>query len=354
MRGSDIRGIFLASLGHMVRRRATLVGLGGLILLLSIPAVTSYSELRDLRHFRRLAMTAEIDPVTGLICDKGREPEFCRSVPRPPEAQAELSDAERRVIGERMRPVAIEQFTALEKAAERELTARATAKTRAKSLGTLFGVVFAILLGATLIGAEWRWGVWRQQLPRQPQRGLLLAGKFAALWATVALVATAAFSAVLMVDLVMRLNTGIDATNGPALADVTGQLAKAQLSLVAYASFAGTAATLFRSSLAGLAGPLFLLGADGWLTRRPSFFRHILPAQQVVALMPPEFNRNTPDGTVWWQPTAGSRCEQYVCFADYLPLIPSSRAVLVLTAWIGAVALLTGVRLYSQDLGGQT
>ncbi len=346
----ELRGVFVASAGYMFRRRATWLVLAGLVLVLSVPAVSSYGQLRDLRHFRRLAEKGEINPDLPAVCDPEGDG-LCWGISEAGPPDRVLTDAERRDAVERLRPVAITQFTQLVSEAEQELVPSAVAATRAKSLGTGFGVMFAILLGATLVGAEWRWGVWRQQLPHQPRRVLLVIGKFAALWAAVVLVASATFLAVALVDLGMRIIDNVPSRTGPSVVAVLGDLMKAFLSLGVYATLAAGAATLFRSSLAGLAAPLFVLGVDGWLARGTGIFRHVFPAQQVVGLFPPEDIRQIAEGAPWWGPSTGPRCVRGVCFNSPLPYIPTGRAALVLSAWIIGIVVLTAVRVHRQDVG---
>jgi hypothetical protein len=216
-------------------------------------------------------------------------------------------------------------------------------------------VLFAAIVGATLLGAEWRWGVWRTLLTHEPRRARVLVSRYALLWIVIAggLVLTLAFTAV--VDAVFRTMSSVGASGGPGLGAIGATAGKALLSVEVYGTVAGVLATIARTSFAGIGSLIFLLG-DGLATARFDWLRHISPSQQVAALIPPPFLQER--GYVWFPPQSSGAVtcapapggSNVLCTEKLLGPIPQARAVIVLVVWIALAAVVGWLFVRRRDV----
>lgn len=239
---------------------------------------------------------------------------------------------------------------------ERALSPMATLGTRIRAAGTFWGVLFAVLAGATLLGAEWRWGVWRTLLTHEPRRGRVLLSRFLMLWIVIATGLAVTLGFTVGTDAVFRAISDVDATGGPGVATLARAAGRSLLSVEVYATMAGALATIVRTSFAGV-GALVLLLADGLASGRYDWTRHFLPAQQIATLIPPSPRAET-IGYAWWPPvrvgsascTAAPDGFGVVCTEKLLAPIPQWRAALVLGAWIMGAALLAWIFVRRRDV----
>lgn len=239
------------------------------------------------------------------------------------------------------------------------LAPRALLRDRTEALGTFFGILFVVLIASTLIGAEWRWGVWRTLLTHEPRRGRVLAAKLGAVWVAVAVGAVVLLAVTASLDAFFRQISDISASGGPrtlTLARVTG---RSLLSLELYATVAAAFAVVFRTSFAGMGSLLFIL-VDGLASRRFTWLRHILPTQQIATILPGSIFSDRP-GYAWWPllETGAQRCETqtfgqgheaFICFPVRMKPIPHWRASVVLVGWLVAFALAAWAVLRARDV----
>lgn len=237
---------------------------------------------------------------------------------------------------------------------EQELSWRATLRDRLRAAGTLWGVILAVIAGATLLGAEWRWGVWRTLLTHEPRRGRVLLSRLGMLWVVVGLGFVAVIAFASGMDALFRAFVDVDASGGPGPKTLGRDAAKALLSVEVYATIAGVLATTVRASFAGI-GSLVLLLGEGLLVRRFESIRHFSPAQQVARLFDVQLLQG---GVVWWEPlrtgptscTLGPDGGLVECRERILPPIPQWRAVVVLLAWIVVAGLIGAYFLRRRDV----
>lgn len=234
------------------------------------------------------------------------------------------------------------------------LAPRVVLRDRAETLGTFFGILFVVLIASTLIGAEWRWGVWRTLLTHEPRRGRVLAAKLAALWVAVAVGAIGLLAVTAGLDAVFRMMSNIEASGGPDVAILARVAGRSLLSLELYATVAAALATTIRTSFAGMGSLLFILG-DGLASGRFTWLRHFLPTQQIATLLPGHPFNQRPGYTWWPQITGIDRCQVEAtggvnCFTTPLKPIPHWRASVVLVGWIVAFALAAWAMLRARDV----
>ena len=227
---------------------------------------------------------------------------------------------------------------------------------RAQAIGTFFGILFMVIIAATFIGAEWRWGVWRTLLTHEPRRGRVLAAKFGAVWIAVALGTITVLAVTAGLDAIFRRLSDIDASGGPAVLTVARVTGRSLLSLELYATVAAALATTIRTSFAGVGSLLFILG-DGLATNRFKWLRHFLPTQQIATLLPTNLLERQPPGYVWWPRLTGGSdvCRSgglgiVDCAPMPLKAIPHWRASLVIAAWIAFFVLVTWALLRKRDV----
>jgi hypothetical protein len=290
-----------------------------------------------------------VEPGVGPGVEPGVEPGGGPGGVRPPPIP-EPGSLARSGLLPRLLPAIRES---LEREAAR-LAPRVTFAQRARTLGTFPGVLFGVLAAAALLGAEWRWGVWKTLLTHEPRRGVLLAARLATLWLLVAAGFAVALGAVAGLDAIFRAVARVGSSGGPGAGTLARTAAKGLLSVEVYATLAAALTMALRTSLAGV-GSLVVLLVDGLVTERFRALRHALPAQQVAALLAPREGFPGP-GYVWWPRTeAGAfTCQPapgggQVCFQTPLAPIPPTRAVLVLLAWVAALALGAWAALRARD-----
>jgi ABC-type transport system involved in multi-copper enzyme maturation permease subunit len=237
---------------------------------------------------------------------------------------------------------------------ERQYSPRYLFETRVRALGTFVGTVFVVLLGATFIGAEYRWGVVRTLLTHEPRRGRVMAGKLLALWTLVIVAYLLILAVVSGVDVVMRQVTHVHASGGPSAVRIGKQVGWAILSLELWTTMAASLATLARVSIGGIATLLATVG-DHLLVQKYHWLRAYLPTQQVGSLLPTPTRITT--AYLWYSPvTGGFVCERAGdgffsnCREIMLKPIPHWRASLVLGAWIIGFALLAWAVLRARDV----
>ncbi|MGH2785654.1 MAG: hypothetical protein ACRDJ1_10360, partial [Actinomycetota bacterium] len=354
-----------------LRRRSLLILL---VFVFTVFGMMSYASFSDLRSQRNLIGKAErgelhgfeifelristfCDGSTCFIGDENGEslgiefpqPEFGpgKPIPGPTEIPPEIQALEGRLP---------ELATALRgRLDEKEttLSPRWTLREHLRAAGTFWGVLFAVFAGATLLGAEWRWGVWRTLLTHEPRRGRVLLTRFGMLWSVIALgfILTMAFTA--GTDSLFRAMSDVGATGGPEVAPLARVAGRSLLSVEIYATFAGALATIVRTSFAGI-GSLGLLLGDGLFVERFNWLRHYSPAQQVARLIPASEDT---DVVVWWHEirTGASSCRAspdggFLCEEKLLTPIPQWRAIVVILAWIAVVGLITAVFVKRRDV----
>ena len=255
---------------------------------------------------------------------------------------------------DQIKPAMIQHTRAQLVASEQGLAPRTLFLTRLRAIGTLLGVGFVVVFAATLFGAEMRWGVWRTLLTHEPRRGVLLTSKLGGLWTYVLVGIAVALAVATAVDTGMRTALDVDATGGPSIGYLAEQTGWAALSLTTYATIAAALAASIRTSIAGVAALLFLLG-DHLLTRRFIWLRHYSPTQQVASLLPQPATISS--GHAWpppivqrvvcGEPIAGS---PDFCREVLLKPIPHWRASLVLGGWVLAFALAAWAVLRARDV----
>jgi ABC-type transport system involved in multi-copper enzyme maturation permease subunit len=233
---------------------------------------------------------------------------------------------------------------------EETLGPRYLFETRVRALGTFVGTVFAVLLGATLIGAEFRWGVVRTLLTHEPRRGRVLGGKMLGLWTFVAVGFVVVLAVVSGVDVVMRITSHVHASGGPSAARIARQAGWAVLSLELWATMSAALAMLARVTIGGVVTLLATVG-DHLLVQKFHWLRHFLPTQQVASLLPTPTRITT--AYVWYPPvTGGFVCDRTTGFCREILFkpIPHWRASLVLVAWTIGFAMLAWGVLRARDV----
>jgi ABC-type transport system involved in multi-copper enzyme maturation permease subunit len=227
---------------------------------------------------------------------------------------------------------------------------------RVRGLGTFVGIVFAVLFGATFIGADFRWGVWRTLLTHEPRRGRVLTSKLSAMWTYVLLGFVVTLAVMTGVDVVMRSISNVHASGGPTVARLAKESGWALLSVEMYATMAAALALAVRTSIAGIATLLLTVG-DHLLISKYHWLRHFFPVQQVAALLPTPERLAT--AYVWFpRVTGGYRCTEppggqpgfSECKEILLKPIPHWRASVVLAGWLVAFTLAAWAVLRARDV----
>ncbi len=229
-------------------------------------------------------------------------------------------------------------------------------ESRIRAASTLLGIVFAVLLGASLMGAEWRWGVWPTMLTHEPRRGRVLGAKLGSLWTFVATGFVFVVAVCSGVDVVMRPIVDIDATGGPSVARLAEQAGWGLIGLELYATMAAALASILRTSIAGAAALAVALG-DFLLVQKYTWLRHFLPVQQIASLVPNPPEGNVSSGYAWFpQLAAATECITspggivVECRDIILRPPPHWRASLVLVAWIVGFSMLAWTSLRARDV----
>jgi hypothetical protein len=380
----EVLGPLRASLGQ-VKRRSILVLFGAMLVVWGLITWGHYTEYRSQRDVVLRADEGRLRTEDfyrlvpgGFQCGPDQEPTPGQAPPTTLTCQ--FTSREGRAIGDPFvmtdfnkfsaRPGQEDPFiTAVRDALPRllpsikadlarqaaRLAPLAVLRDRAAALGTFFGILFVVIITATFIGAEWRWGVWRTLLTHEPRRGRVLAAKFGAVWIAVAVGAIALLAVTAGLDTIFRRLSDIDASGGPAVLTLARVTGRSLLSLELYATVAAALATTIRTSFAGVGSLLFLLG-DGLATNRFRWLRHFLPTQQIATLIPATTLGEKP-GYVWWPRLTGgsdvctSRGFGVVeCVPVPLKAIPHWRASLVIAAWIAVFVLTTWALLRKRDV----
>jgi hypothetical protein len=237
----------------------------------------------------------------------------------------------------------------------RRLSATAVFDQRERSLGTLYGVGWAVLLGATFFGAEMRWGVWRTLLTHEPRRGRLLLSKLGALWTFIAMFAAIGLAVSAATDVIMRAVADVHASAGPSTWHLVKQALWMVLPIEMYATWAAALALAIRTSIAGV-GALVLMVGDHLLTSKFTWFRVLLPTQQ-IAWLSSGTDEGARTGYAWFTRIGVEfRCEPStgtgfpICKETVLKTIPHWRGSLVLVAWTIAFALAAWAALRVRDV----
>jgi hypothetical protein len=266
------------------------------------------------------------------------------ATPPDPQAQQQLL--------ERLKPQIITAFHQFFAVVGREYSPKRIFLARARSLGSLWGVIFVALLGATLFGAEWRSSSWRTLLTHEPRRGRVLFGKFVALWLMVAFAFVVTLGLVSAADAIFRVIYHVGSGGGHGLGAITLGAGRALLGLEFFATLAAMFATILRSSLVGLGGPLAFVLLDGLASRHFVWLRHFLPDQQVAALLPHSGIYVDVSAPWWPRITYALKCGPFVsdCRVINFRPIPPGRAAAVLGAWLFAAAIGAYVVLRARDV----
>jgi hypothetical protein len=257
---------------------------------------------------------------------------------------------------DQVRPQLVEAMKASIAETEKLFGFRSIIESRIHTFGTFVGIVFVVLFASTFIGAEFRWGVWRSLLTHEPRRGRVLSSKLLALWTIVFAGFAAALAVTIAVDVVMKSSLHIHSSaGGPSALRIAKESGWAVLSLELYATIGGMLALAVRTSFAGLATLLLIVG-DHLITGKYHFLRHYLPVQQVGTLLPdPQF---VDTGYVWFPKVTGG----YVCkpssdpnvFSECREIlfkpIPHWRASVVLAGWLLAFVLAGWAVLRARDV----
>ena len=116
----------------------------------------------------------------------------------------------------------------------------------------LFGGAIVVILGALVVGNEYRWGTLNLIFTQRPRRGQVLAGHAVVLCGLTLLVAVVTFGALALVTGVLAVVEGRGA-DWPPVADLAGAVAAAWLICTAHASIGWFLAIVFRSTATAIA-----------------------------------------------------------------------------------------------------
>ncbi|MBL6276154.1 ABC transporter permease subunit [Micromonospora fiedleri] len=116
----------------------------------------------------------------------------------------------------------------------------------------LFGGAIVVILGALVVGNEYRWGTFNLIFTQRPRREQVLAGHAVVLCGLTLLVAVVTFAALALVTGVLSMVEGRSA-DWPPITDLTGAVAAAWLICTAHASIGWFLAILFRSTATAIA-----------------------------------------------------------------------------------------------------
>ena len=352
--------------------------MAAMIAVFGLIAWSSYPNYRNDRHLLTQLEKGELDPQKllqhGFNCDPGgcqlidnHGRPFGPLIPISPESlPTEGEKGPGFFHGPPITPEEIQQhlseFTpALRRQLAEEgqtLSPRMSLLARARSLGTFWGVLFAVFIAATIIGAEWRWGVWRTLLTHEPRRWRMMLAKFATVWTMIAIAFAIIFGVTAGLDAIFRTISGVSGSGGPLVAGIVRGSGKSLLSLEVYATFAASLTLIIRTSFAGV-GSLVLLLGDGLASHKWTWLRHVLPTQQIARLIPPPIEGL--GGSYVWFPLATSGksvCETRTvggfrgqfCREIPLPPVPQWRAVVVLLGWIALATLFAWIFLRARDV----
>lgn len=366
---------FRAAVRDARKRRASLALFLGALAILAISATTSYLQLRSQERY--LDQVPAARSLSGLPLEYSCDESTCTfrvpggrrfgDVEVPAEALdfgarfepgrpgVDDTDPAARAEYAPLRARFVETARAMKQEMEREFAPRRIMIGRLRMAGTMWGVLFAIVFGATFLGAEWRWGVWRTQLTHEPRRGVLFANKLAAAWACVA----AGFFAIALVlavyDALLRSVFHITASGGPDTGTLALESLRALIGVETYASFAIAFTMLLRTGVAGFGIPVVAGLVDGMVTPYWTALRGWLPIQQVAALLP-NLSSDFVVSTMWFPRVTDARvCDTagavlHRCHNEPLTPIPHWRAVLVLVTWSALSAIVAGLVLRVRDI----
>ncbi len=134
-----------------------------------------------------------------------------------------------------------------------------------------FGILIALgagMLGATLIGADWRSGVIESQLVRQPERARLFSAKFAAIAATTSIFGACVAGLLVAAALPAALWRGSTANTGPEFwLEIVTMAGRIGLVAAVLALIGAAAAMIARNTAAGVGFVLFAFIAGGIMGR---------------------------------------------------------------------------------------
>jgi len=367
-------GPYVASLTQARKRRAYRLLLAAMIGVFALITWSHYPSYRDDRARITKLESGQISAeqliggygCSGTSCQlidiHGRPfgPQIPISTPQPGEGQPGEKP------GEPVPPISreqIQQYVPDLAAAMRAnlhveaktLSPRSSLLSGTRSLGTFWGVLFAVFIAATIVGAEWRWGVWRTLLTHEPRRGRMLLAKFATVWTMVALTLAIILGITAGLDAIFRSISGIGTSGGPTTIGLLRGGGKSLLSVEVYATLAAMCTMVIRTSFAGI-GSLILLLGDGLATHKWTWLRVALPTQQIARLIP-QPTAGIGGTYVWFPMATTGRTECHVvpqgfsvCRETPLTPIPQWRAVAVLFAWIALATAIGWVFLRARDV----
>ncbi|PMR60436.1 hypothetical protein C1A38_13985 [Verrucosispora sp. ts21] len=116
----------------------------------------------------------------------------------------------------------------------------------------LFGGAIVVILGALVVGNEYRWGTFNLIFTQRPRREQVLAGHAVVLCGLTLLVAVVTFAAMALVTGVLAMVEGRSA-DWPPITDLAGAVAAAWLICTAHASVGWFLAIVFRSTATAIA-----------------------------------------------------------------------------------------------------
>lgn len=153
-------------------------------------------------------------------------------------------------------------------------------------LGSGPGIALAVLLAATLYGAEFRWNYWATLVVHEPRRLRIVLAKFLVLFALL-------FTGLVLLLLLSypigalfaRVHDIGPEWGWPSLRTVLDALGRSWLTTAAYAALAACTVALTRSSLAALGTVFAFVALDSLLVSKfADLLRDISPARQVADL----------------------------------------------------------------------
>jgi len=286
---------------------------------------------------------------------------FFQTLKGPPQPGVD-PEAAQRALFEKYRPILEPEFRKQLTVLEGAYSPRRLFVARTRMAGTFWGILFIIIFGATLLGADWRWSVWRTQLTHEPRRGRVLAGKIGALWVLVATGFLIALAVLGGLDQLFRTIFSVTAHGGPGYRSIAVDVARSLLPLEVYATIAAASALVARTSLVGLGFPLATLLADGLLTNRFSVLRPFSATQQIAWLVTRPETYTAPYAPMAWWPKIVSKSvctlargvqqsgEFVTCRDVKLPPIPEWRAMVVLGVWISVFVFAAYAMLRARDV----
>ncbi|MFU8874102.1 ABC transporter permease subunit [Micromonospora sp. SL4-19] len=116
----------------------------------------------------------------------------------------------------------------------------------------LFGGAIVVILGALVVGNEYRWGTWNLLFTQRPRRAQVMAGHAVVLCGLALLIAVLTFGVLAVTTGALALTEG-RATDWPSATDLARAVAAAWLICTAHASLGWFLAITFRSTATAIA-----------------------------------------------------------------------------------------------------